>query len=55
MRNCASCHTLDYNTPNVKVSRTGPALGGVWGRKVGSDTKYTYSNTLTKLNFVWTE
>ncbi len=55
MRNCATCHSLDYETPDLRVARTGPALGGVWGRKVGADPKYNYSSALSKVDFVWNE
>jgi cytochrome c oxidase assembly protein subunit 11 len=43
---CAACHALDRN-------KTGPVLGGVFGRKAGSAVGYTYSAALRSAGFVW--
>jgi cytochrome c oxidase assembly protein subunit 11 len=43
---CAPCHALDRN-------RTGPVLGGVFGRRAGSAAGYTYSAALRSAGFIW--
>jgi cytochrome c len=46
---CGACHTLSAKDP----VRQGPALGNVYGRKVGSVPGFAYSQDFTKANFVW--
>lgn len=43
---CAACHALDVN-------KTGPMLGGVFKRKVGSVTGYKYSPALSNADLNW--
>ena len=43
---CVACHSLD-------VSRVGPLLRGVVGRKVGSVVGYPYSDALRRVNGRW--
>lgn len=43
---CAACHALDRN-------KTGPILGGVFGRRAGSAAGYTYSAALRSAGFIW--
>lgn len=45
---CAACHALDSN-------KTGPMLGGVFGRKAGSAAGYHYSDALRSAAFVWSK
>lgn len=45
---CAACHALDSN-------KTGPMLGGLFGRKAGSAAGYHYSDALTSAAFVWSK
>lgn len=46
---CGACHTLSAKEP----VRQGPALGDVYGRKVGAVAGFAYSPDFTKANFVW--
>ncbi len=43
---CAACHSIDYNG-------VGPAHRGVFGRKAGSRSDYTYSPALAAANVLW--
>ena len=45
---CGSCHSLPYNG-------TGPAHEGLFGRKAGGRSDYTYSDALKAANFTWNE
>ena len=47
---CATCHSVDENGPNLM----GPNLFGVFGRQVGTVEEYSFSNALTDADFVWT-
>ncbi|MEW6000596.1 MAG: c-type cytochrome [Pseudomonadota bacterium] len=44
--NCGACHSLDAN-------RVGPALRGVYGRRAGAASRYSYSPALRTSNIVW--
>lgn len=44
--NCGACHSLDAN-------RVGPALRGVYGRRAGTASRYSYSPALRTSNIVW--
>jgi len=44
---CAACHALDSN-------KTGPMLGGVFGREAASVGGYKYSSALGAAKLVWT-
>jgi cytochrome c len=46
---CSLCHTLSPQEP----ARQGPPLGGVFGRKAGSVTAFTYSPGFADADFVW--
>jgi len=46
--NCLACHAISCN-------RTGPALGGVIGRKAGSVADFQYSDGLKNAGWTWTE
>jgi cytochrome c len=48
---CASCHDIS----DSGVSRIGPNLKGVVGRKAGSFPGYSYSPAMKATDFVWTE
>ncbi len=43
---CAACHALDGN-------KTGPVLGGIFGRRAGSVRGYKYSPGLAESNLRW--
>ena len=45
---CTACHAMDSN-------KTGPMLGGVFGRKAGSAAGYHYSSALQATTLVWSE
>lgn len=45
---CAACHAMDSN-------KTGPMLGGVFGRKAGSAAGYHYSDALKSAAFAWSK
>jgi cytochrome c len=45
-KRCSQCHALDRN-------KTGPRLGGVYGRRAGSVPGFKYSKALQKAGFVW--
>jgi len=45
---CAACHSIDYNG-------VGPAHKGVFNRKAGTQTGYTYSPAVQASNVIWTE
>jgi cytochrome c len=45
---CTDCHSLDQND-------VGPRHRGVYGRKAGSLTDYSYSQALKSSNIVWNE
>lgn len=45
---CAACHALDSN-------KTGPMLGGLFGRKAGSAAGYHYSDALKSAAFAWSK
>lgn len=47
-RRCGACHSVDQN-------RVGPRHRGVFGRKAGSVSDFTYTKALKKLNLVWNE
>ncbi|WP_208349299.1 c-type cytochrome [Pseudaestuariivita rosea] len=48
-RKCSICHTL---TPG-SARRAGPTLHGVFGRKAGTVSDYSYSPTLTNSDIIW--
>ena len=45
---CKSCHSLTKN-------RMGPALGGIFGQKVGTVKGYRYSKAMRNSTIVWDE
>lgn len=45
---CIACHSIDAN-------RGGPAHKGVYGRKAGSVSDYSYSDALRMSKIVWDE
>ncbi|HEX5092652.1 MAG TPA: c-type cytochrome [Burkholderiales bacterium] len=48
---CAACHSLE---PGRHL--TGPSLGGIWGRKAGTETDFRrYSEALKRSDIVWGE
>ena len=52
MKNCSSCHGLSANSKGLKSS--GPALGIIYGKKVGSDTYFPYySYGMATSQYIW--
>jgi cytochrome c len=49
-RACVACHTLSADAG----PRAGPTLAGLYGRKIASLPGYNFSESLKKLNIVWT-
>ncbi len=49
-RACVACHTLRADA----ISRAGPTLAGIFGRRIASLPGYRYSEALKKLDIVWT-
>jgi cytochrome c len=47
-KRCTGCHSLDKN-------KEGPRLRGVYGRRSGSISDFTYSDPLKASNIVWDE
>ncbi|MFH1343421.1 MAG: cytochrome c oxidase assembly protein [Pseudomonadota bacterium] len=43
---CAACHALNAN-------KSGPMLGGVFGRQVGAASDYKYSSALSNADLIW--
>ena len=46
---CSACHTLADGSADL----AGPALYGVFGRRAGSKSGFTFSETLQKAGFAW--
>jgi cytochrome c len=49
-RACVACHTLSSDQGN----RAGPTLAGIFGRKIATLPGYNFSESLKKLEIVWT-
>lgn len=49
-RACIACHTLKRSDG----PRAGPTLQGIFGRKIGTDPDYNYSDALKGQSIVWT-
>ena len=51
-RKCSICHTLDSSEVG---RRAGPPLYGVFGRKAGTISGYSYSDALLESQIIWSE
>ena len=51
LRYCSSCHSVNYK--NTESNLTGPFLGNVYGRIVGSQLNYKYSKGVERRFFRW--
>ena len=49
-RACIACHTLKRD----EGPRAGPTLEGIFGRKIGTDPDYIYSDALKGKDLIWT-
>jgi cytochrome c len=49
-KNCAVCHSLDPDDH----TRAGPSLYDIFGRKIGSQPGYDYSEALQEMAIIWT-
>jgi cytochrome c len=49
-RACIACHTLSPDQGN----RAGPTLAGIFGRKIATLPGYNFSESLKKLDIIWT-
>jgi cytochrome c len=49
-KNCAVCHSLDPDDH----TRAGPSLYDIFGRKIGSQPGYDYSEALQAMAIIWT-
>jgi cytochrome c len=49
-RACIACHTLKRS----EGPRAGPTLEGIFGRKIGTDPDYIYSDALKNKDLIWT-
>lgn len=47
-KKCVACHSLTKN-------KMGPALGNIFGKKVGSVKGYRYSKAMKKSDIIWTD
>jgi nitrite reductase (NO-forming) len=48
-RKCAACHSLEPGRNMI-----GPSLGGIIGRKAGTEPGFTYSSAMKQANITWT-
>ena len=47
-KRCTGCHALDKN-------KVGPRLRGIYGRRAGADTEFTYSDAAKGASVTWDE
>jgi len=52
-QSCAICHAVALGPGNVPVNEQGPSLVGVVGRRVASESSFSYSKALTDSGLTW--
>jgi glucose/arabinose dehydrogenase len=52
-QNCAICHADAMGPGNTVITKQGPSLVGVVGRKAASGEKFNYSDALSKSGLTW--
>jgi glucose/arabinose dehydrogenase/cytochrome c2 len=50
---CAVCHSSELGTNNTVITKQGPSLVGVLGRKAGSSPHFNYTPALTDFGLKW--
>src|ERR1017187_10700951 len=50
---CAVCHSSELGTNNTVISKQGPSLVGVVGRKAASSPHFNYTQALTDFGLNW--
>ncbi|CAB3790056.1 PQQ-dependent sugar dehydrogenase [Pararobbsia alpina] len=52
-QNCAMCHADSLGAGNIAITRQGPSLVGVLGRRAGALSNFTFSNALGQSGLRW--
>jgi glucose/arabinose dehydrogenase len=52
-QNCAMCHADSLGPGNAAISRQGPSLVGVFGRRAGSLSNFNFTNALSASGVMW--
>jgi len=52
-QNCAICHADTLGPGNTVISKQGPSLVGVFGRRAGAGPSFSYTKSLKASGFTW--
>jgi glucose/arabinose dehydrogenase len=52
-QNCAVCHTDTLGPGNMTITRQGPSLVGVFGRRAGGGPNFNYTRSLQESGLTW--
>jgi len=52
-QNCALCHATSLGPGNVPLGGQGPSLVGIFGRRAGSGSNFSYTKALRESPLVW--